>query len=143
MASISTHQKMLDEILFSANNCSEPAQYLKDMIKENHYLKGYLELAVSNKWSTIDVDKIETKQYSYHRSMAGALLLNKHTWNIIAGIIMNVEAKDATKIIQYKALSEMLHETESKILTAILTKNLVSIYPSLTHEVLVESLNLG
>lgn len=143
MSVISTHPKMLDEILFGANICSDPVQYLKDMIKDNHYLKGYLELAASDKWSSIDVDEIKTKQYSYHRSMAGALLLNKQTWNIITGIIMNVNAKDATKIIQYKALSEMLYEAEANILTAILTKNLVSIYTSLTHEVLVESLNLG
>lgn len=143
MSVISTHKHMLDEILTGAVNSKSMIQYLKEAIKTTSYLRGYLELAVSGDWSSIDVDKIETKQYSYHRSMAGALLLNKQTWNIVNGIIMNINAKDSTKTVQYKALSEMLYENESKILTAVLTKNLVSIYPTLTHEVLVESLNLG
>lgn len=143
MSQISTHQYMLDEILTSANNNVNPIEYLRDKIKSTYYLKYYIELSVSDKFTSIDINNIQLKQYSYHRSMAGAVLLNKQTVNIVKSVIMNDEAKDSSKILQFKALSEMLFEEESKILKAILTKNLVSIFKNLTHEVLVESLNIG
>lgn len=132
---ISTHPKSLDEILSFVNSSTDVLLALQNSFRVP-YVKGYIELAASDEWPTVDISDIAFKQYEYHRSMAGALLLNRQTWNIMVSVIMNAGAKDSTKITQFKALSEMLFVDESKLLSAILTKNIHSIYPNITFEVI-------
>jgi len=140
MAIIQTHPKMLDETLAIINTSCDVLAALVAALKEP-YVREYIELAVSPKWTSLDVDTVKFKEYQYHRSMAGAFLINRQTWNIIATVIMNPLVKDSSKEIQYKALSEMLFADESKILTAILKKNLSSLYPNLKFEILTAALD--
>jgi hypothetical protein len=137
---IQTHQLMLDELLESANTAESPVFYLKGLYKSSPYIKHYMTLSVSETWSTIDINEIKITDYSYHRSMAGALLLNKQNWNIVANVIMSTIAKESSKVTQFKALSEMLYSGERDILKAVLTKDLSSLYPNLSHKVICESL---
>jgi hypothetical protein len=136
---ISTHPKMLDEILSQANALSDPVASIISNLDVS-YVRGYLELAVSDDWITLDIDTVQFKQYDYHRSMAGATLLNRQTWNIVSNIFMAKEVPNRTKAVQYRALSEMLYSEESKILTQILDKNLTLLYPNLTFVVINEAL---
>lgn len=123
---------MLDEILSKINDSTNVQDSLKESM-DISYFRNYMELAVSEVWPSIEIKDIVTKQYSYHRSMCGAFLLNRHTWNVIS-VIVNPQGKDSTKITQYKALSEMLYEGESKVLTAILTKDITSLYPNISFQ---------
>lgn len=132
---------MLDEILAIINDSEDVVSSLQSAFKIP-YVKGFIELAVSDNWPSIDIDTINFKQYEYHRSMAGAMLLNRQTWNIIVSVIMNPDAKDTTKTVQFKALSEMLYVDESKALFAILNKNIHSVYPNITFEAINAALGL-
>lgn len=140
MAQIKTHPKMIDEILEIVNKSTDVVQTLQNAYKIP-YFKKYMELAVSEKWSTIDIKDIKFKQHGYHRSMAGAMLLSNQTWKIIDQIIMTEEVKESSKLTHFKALSEMLYESESKVLTAILTKDITSLYENIKFEDIVGSLN--
>lgn len=131
---------MIDEILEIVNKSTDVVQTLQNAYKIP-YFKKYMELAVSEKWSTIDIKDIKFKQHGYHRSMAGAMLLSNQTWKIIDQIIMTEEVKESSKLTHFKALSEMLYESESKVLTAILTKDITSLYENIKFEDIVGSLN--
>lgn len=134
---IHTHPKMLDEILDIVNSSVDvPAALRGAMLVP--YFKDYMLLTVSDKWTTLDIGTVEFKNYGYHRSMAGALLLNRQSWKIVESILMIPSVKQTTKANQFKALSEMLYEDESKILSAILVKDLTTLYPNITHDMLVE-----
>jgi hypothetical protein len=140
MATIKTHTMMIDEILFDINKSTDVKAALRGAMLVP-YFKKYMELAVSEKWTTIDVKDIKFKQHGYHRSMAGALLLNNQTWKIIDQIIMTAAVKNSSKVGQFKALSEMLWEGESKVLTAVLTKDITSLYENIKFEDIVKALN--
>lgn len=137
---IRTHALMLDEILNNTNNSVDILATLKQSYS-TPYVKQYMELAVSEKWTSIDVDTIDVKKFDYHRSMCGAFLLNKRTWDILTIVIMGGDVFSSTKVKQYKALSEMLFSQESLILKHILKKDLSKLYPNLTHELISTSLN--
>lgn len=137
---IQTHPKMLHEILEDIDDSENVVSALREAFKLP-YVKNYMELAVSDKWTTIDPEKIEYKQFNYHISMAGAYLLNRQTWNIVSNVIMNPEAKDSTKTIQFRALSEMLYREESHALEAILCKDIEQMYPNITFENINVALN--
>lgn len=137
---IQTHPKMLDEILDIVNSSTDVPTALRGAMLVP-YFKNYMLLAVSDKWTTLDIDTVEFKNYGYHRSMAGALLLNRQSWKIVESILMMPSVKQTTKANQFKALSEMLYEGESKILSAILVKDLTTLYPNITHDILVEVIN--
>lgn len=132
---ITTHNKMLDELLDGVTTKDD----LVNLIKTVPYMKFYMESAVDDIHVTIDLP--EAKHNDYHRSMAGALLLNRATQSVVEGAIRNPRVTANVKRKQYMALSEMLFVTEAVILTAILTKNLESVYPTLTHEFICEALN--
>lgn len=137
---INTHNKMLDEILVIVNKSDDVVQTLKDALGVP-YLKYYMELAVNELWPTFDLDKINPKQYGYHRSLTGALLLNKQTVNIMSNVIMAPALPDNIKIKQYNALREMLFVDESVALNAIMNKNIESIYPNITFLAINAALN--
>lgn len=139
---VKTHSKMVDEILKIINDNENVSRTLVEAFKVP-YFRGYMELAVSDQWPTIDVNEINFKQYEYHRSMAGATLLNRQTFNIINSVIMNPDAKDSTKTIHFKALSEMLYVGESNVLTAIFNKDITKLYPNITFQSINEALSYG
>lgn len=141
MSVINTHSKSLDEILFLANEACDPPVVLIHYMRQQSYVKDYLELAVSEQWTTLDVDQVKVTQYCYPRSMVGAILLNSKTINIVNQVLMTPHVSQNVKSNQYKALMEMLFSGESAILKAILTKNLVDLYPSLTIDVITKALN--
>lgn len=140
MAIINTHSKSLDEILNEANNHLFPSQVLAKYMLQP-YVRDYLELAVSDKWTTLDVDAVVYAKYDYDRSMAGAILLNSKTINIVQQVIMAEKVSKHAKTNQYKALMEMLYSGEAKVLRAILTKNIVDLYPTLTIDTISKALD--
>lgn len=140
MATVQTHQRMMDEILSTINESEDVYTSLRTAMKDV-YFKKYMTLAVSDEWPTIDILNIVTKKYGYHRSMAGAYLLSNQTWKIISQIIMTKSAKDSSKFNQFNALSEMLYTDEAKILVAILTKDITSLYSNIEFETIVKALN--
>ena len=131
---------MLDELLILINDSADVVSALKHAFNEA-YFKGYMELAVNDTFPTFNVDDVHFKQYDYHRSMAGAFLLNRQTWNIVSNVIMVDKVATTTKLKQFKAISEMLFVGESHALTAIIKKDITSLYPNITFDVIVESLN--
>lgn len=126
---------MLDELLKTVTTKDE----LAVLIKTVPYLKGYMEAAVDDVYLTIDLPAV--KHNDYHRSMAGALLLNRATSSVFEGVLRGAKVTANVKRKQYTALSEMLYVNEAVIMTAILTKDLASVYPALTHELICEALN--
>ena len=140
MTQIQTHPPMFDELLIKINASADVVNELREAYKVS-YFKHYMLLSVNDTFPTFDIDAIDFKQYDYHRSMAGSFLLNRHTWNLVSGVIMNEYVAQATKIKQAKALSEMLYVGESIALNAILKKDIQSIYPNITFENINTSLN--
>lgn len=140
MSKINVGVRFLDEILDEVNASENPVQSLNTM--DRPYLKEVLSVNVSDVWPKFDVDNVVFTQFNYHRSMAGAFLLNRHTWNILDKVLLNQEGNLSTKEKQFKALSEMICVGESNILRNLLKKNLTSLYPNITHEVLCEYLGV-
>lgn len=132
---------MLDEILANINDSGDVKLALTNHIKNTSYFKFYMEHSVEDDWVTVDPEKIEFKQYSYHRSMAGVLLLNKQTVNMLKSVIFVKEVPSRTKAFQMKALFEMLYVGECDVILAILRKDIASIYPNLTFELINEVLS--
>lgn len=136
---ITTHPKMLDELFKEINSAQDILAALKEAFKQS-YVKKYVELAVNDVWTKLDTEKVVTEKYGYHRSMAGSTLLNKQTWTIVDRVLMNKDATLHTMTVQYKALMSMLCEEEATLLHAILVKNVESIYPNVTHGIMVDAL---
>ena len=136
---VNTHPPMLDELFESINNSENVVEDIKAAMNLS-YFGYYIKLAVSDEWTTLDIEEVKFKEYEYHRSMAGSLLLNRQTVNIMENILMKKDIPNRTKAVQFKALSEMLYSGESKILSTILTKNLDSIYPNITFNAINEAL---
>ena len=138
---IQTHNKMLDELLTIVNASPDVVSALQVAFKQP-YFKGYMELSVSDVFPDFDIDAVKFKQYDYHRSMAGAFLINRQTWNLVSNVIMGgPEVAEAIKIKQFKSLSEMLYIEESKAFTAIIKKDITSLYPNITFKSIVDALN--
>lgn len=127
--------KQLDEILAEVNSAQDVEAALR-LVIDKPYIKFYLSQLLSEDWVDFDVDEIEYTKYDYHRSMSGALLLNKQTCNIYLSIFMNKTVLLKTKRYQCKALLEMLNTGESEILKALLKKDLQTLYPNITYEIL-------
>lgn len=140
MAIISTHPKMFHEILSIIDKQDDVVSALRSCLHIS-FVRPYLDIAVSDEWSTVDIAHTETKDYNYHVSMAGAYLLNRNSFKIVSEIIMNKSVADTAKIFQYKSLMEMLCVEEARILKAILTKNLTSLYTRITFESLNDALS--
>lgn len=133
---MTTTPRDLDEILFACDLATDPVAELKKYINVP-YVRFYVELATNDTWPIFDTN-IEYKKYNYHKSMAGMLLLNKHTINTIVSIFLEQSGKVAEpyKVGQLRSVLEMLHSSEAEILSAILAKNLQTVFPKLTHKVL-------
>lgn len=127
--------KQFDEILSEVNSSDDVQAALKVIINQP-WIKFYLSQLTSEDWPDFDVNEVKFTQHNYHRSMAGALLLNKQTANIYKVIFMSNEVPLKTKQHQCKALLEMLCKGESDILRVLLTKNLQLIYPNITYNII-------
>lgn len=137
---IQTHPHMLDEILSEINKSQNPEERISHHLKNTSFFRDYMVIATDDVWCSVDPTTIEFKQYSYHRSMAGAFLLNRHTMSIVKSVILADDVPDEKKIIQMKALFTMLYEGEYEVLNCIFQKNLEAFYPVLTHEFISKSL---
>lgn len=131
---------MLDEMLDGINSSSDVIGALKHAYEKTPFIKKYMEIYVSDVFVDFDVETIKIEHYNYHRSMCGAYMLNRQTLNIFENVIFSPNVKIDTKIKQYKALSTMLYEKESLIFNAIITKNLESLYPNITFEIVAASI---
>lgn len=140
MAIIQTHPKSIDEILDIINISDDIVLGLRNAFKVS-YFKEYIELAVSDQWTTLDIDNISVNAYDYPQSHAGAFLLNRQTWNLVSSVIMVPLVNNGIKTKQFKALSEMLYFKEAAVLRAVLKKNLPSLYPNITFELMNASLD--
>jgi hypothetical protein len=129
----------LDEILQKVNDSNDVRMDLALAIA-TPYVRPYLFTFLSETWPTFDVDDIEWKKYDYHRSLAGANLLSRPSYNIFNSVLMNPDSNKHTKEFQCKALLEMLYIGEANVLIAILKKDLQSLYPNITHEILNNTL---
>lgn len=132
---------MLDEILASINIANDVKIALANHVKNTSFFKFYMQNAVGDNWVSVDPEKIEYKQYSYHRSMAGAMLMNRQTVNILSSVVFVPEVPNRTKAFQMKSLFEMLYVGECDALMAILRKDIASIYPNITFDLINEVLN--
>ena len=136
MIHISTHTKMLDERLANITTAAE----LKELCAESEYIKFYIESSVNDTWTLVDIESLDIKLNEYHRSMAGAFLINRHTVQIVRDVILAQTGSVLSKTKQFLALSNMLFIEEAKILEAALKKDLESVYPKLTHKLICEAL---
>lgn len=137
---IKTHTLMFDEILALVNASDDVHGALQGAMF-TPYFKNYMNLLVSDVWTTIDISNVKFTQYDYPRSMAGAMLLSRQSWNIVNGVIMMESVRDSVKEKQFKALSEMLYVGESKILYAILNKDLTPLYPNITFDKIFDAVS--
>lgn len=134
--SINTHVRMLDELLENITTAAE----LKELYASVPYVKFYIESSVNDTWTPIDISKLDIKRNEYHRSMAGAFLLNRFTVQIVRDVIIEEKGSILTKNKQFLALSSMLWVGESKILEAVLNKDISILYPAITHDLICKSL---
>lgn len=139
---LNTHQPMVDEILEQVNTYDVVSDGLKMAYMKYSYLQPYFHIMVSDVWPNVDVDTIEYKDYGYHRSMAGAMLLNRQTSNIFMSVIMDPKVDEKIQTKQIKGLMEMLYAGEAKILKAFLKKNITELYPNITFEAINKSLGV-
>jgi hypothetical protein len=133
----------LDEILSKIDQSDNKLNELRQLIKTNSFAKRLLLSAVDDKWVDVDINEIKTTNPIYHRSLAGTSLLSRATTQIFEGIFFapaSSKIPKRTKTLQYKNMTEMLCESEAKLLKAILLKNVESLYPTLTHELICEAL---
>ena len=134
--SINTHVKMLDELLENITTATE----LKELCASSAYIKFYMEAATNDVWTLVKIENLKITRNDYHRSMAGVFLINRHTVQLVRDVIMAQTGSVLSKEKQFLSMSSMLFEAESKILEAILKKDLTSLYPALTHELICEAL---
>ena len=131
-------QRQLDELLETVNNSSDVEQSLRDII-DTPYVRLFLEQNVNEVWPGFEL-LVEPKYSDFHRSMAGALLLSKPSATVLKEVILNQSSQLKNRRYQLKSLIEMLYSEEAKILQAILKKDLTSIYPNITHELICKVL---
>jgi hypothetical protein len=136
MMHISTHTKMLDERLSAITTATE----LRELCKESELIKFYIDASVNDTWTPVDIESLTIKYNDFHRSMAGAFLINRHTIQIVRDVILAQTGSMPVKIKQFLALSSMLYIEEAKILKAVIDKDLQSLFPKLTHKLICEAL---
>lgn len=134
---ITTHNKPLDALLQSVVNQSD----LVNLIKHVPYVKNYIEQATNDVFPDFEHSEVKFLRNEYHVSMAGALLLSRSSVNFMMQVLLNPKVAVSTKKKQFKAIAEMLSKEESTVLVAVLSKDMASVYPILTHEFMCDALN--
>ncbi|NCN52175.1 hypothetical protein GW931_04150 [archaeon] len=132
---VADHQ--LDEIFEMINSSADVEVSLRQTCKTNPIVKFYVHLACDDRWIDFDLQDLNYKFSEFHRSLCGAYLISKSTMNIITEIIFNSKIPKKTKYFQTKNLMELLSISEAKVFEAILKKNLPTMYPHITHEMMV------
>jgi hypothetical protein len=127
----------LDEILTNVSNASNVEDALKDVCARSPLVRFYIHRACDEEWIDFDLDDLKYKFSDFHRSLCGAYLLSKSTMNILTEILFNPKIVKKTKFFHTKNLLELLSEPEAKVLEAILKKNLTTLYPHITHKMMV------
>lgn len=130
----------LDELLEQTNDAEDAEAALLKLITNDQYIRAYMDHSVNDKFVEVDLDDLDYKLSGYHRSMAGMLLCSKTTMAIYNEVLLNPKVAMKTKRYQLKNLLEMLHIGEAKILKAIVGKNIASLYPNITHELICKVL---
>lgn len=134
---INTHKKDLHQLLLEVKSTAD----LVSIINDHSYAKPYIEQAVNDKFILFDIIESELPvKIALHDSMAGAFLLTRNSWQIVFQVVLGEKVPKATRVKQLKALYDMVSTPESKILVAILKKNLAELYPLLTHEFICQAL---
>jgi len=134
---ITTHNKTLDVILQGVSKHAD----LVNAMKSVPYVRNYIEQAVNDKFPEFDHGDVKFNVNTFHVSMAGALLLSRSSVNLMEQVLLNKIVASSTKKKQFKAISEMLSKEETAIFSAVLSKNLETVYPLLTHEFMCDALN--
>jgi len=132
---VADHQ--LDEIFEMINSSADVEVSLRQTCKTNPIVKFYVHLACDDRWIDFDLQDLEYKFSEFHRSLCGAYLMSKSTMNMITEILLNPKIPKKTKYFQTKNLMELLSLPEAKVFEAILKKNLSSLYPHITHKMMV------
>jgi hypothetical protein len=127
---------LFSEILATVNSSENVIDSLKRLLETKSYVGAFLTELTNETWVDFDIDEIKYTEYGYHQSLAGAYLLSKSSWNVYKQILLNPAVKKHTKIFQCKSLLEMLDEGEAKIFKGILKKDLTSLYPNITYEII-------
>ena len=132
---VADHQ--LDEIFEMINSSADVEVSLRQTCKTNPIVKFYVHLACDDRWIDFDLQDLEYKFSEFHRSLCGAYLMSKSTMNMITEILLNPKIPKKTKYFQTKNLMELLSLPEAKVFEVILKKNLSSLYPHITHKMMV------
>lgn len=133
---MATTPRELDEFFTIANKAECPSEYLGAVIVNvptGKYIRKYIDYAVSDSFPSFDVLNVGAKNDGYHRSLAGAQLLNRHVALQFDAIVSDT-MPEPQKISAFKHLYSQLCTEEAELLILILTKNLASVYTNLTHE---------
>jgi len=134
---VATYQ--LDELLDQVNSAENVKNKLLEILTIP-YVRDYIELNVNDVFINFDIENI--KFNDYHRSMAGTLLLNRNTVATLKVILVESETISIEKKLRLlRNLCEMLYVGEAKILISVLSKNLTSLYPNITHELICKALS--
>lgn len=137
---ISTHTQMVDEILNTISLSQDPIQALRNAFDRIPFLRSYLSSSVDSEFVTFDPADVHYSNHDFHRSLAGAHLINKGTFKTFTQVLFGQDVPENVKKTSFKNLMELLYVPEANILYAILTKDISSIYPELTHEVISTAL---
>jgi len=132
---VADHQ--LDEIFEMINSSADVEVSLRQTCKTNPIVKFYVHLACNDRWIDFNLEDLEYKFSEFHRSLCGAYLMSKSTMNMITEILLNPKIPKKTKYFQTKNLMELLSLPEAKVFEVILKKNLSSLYPHITHKMMV------
>lgn len=124
----------LDEIFDRANDQEDPVAYLKKHVKETPLVRYWVEQATNDVFAAIDLPSVNFKPNGFPREFAGARLLNRIAVNTFADLL------ESPKIKVIENFLNLLDDSEAKLLLAIMDKNVSSLYPKLTHEVLCAAL---
>jgi len=132
---VADHQ--LDEIFEMINSSADVEVSLRQTCKTNPIVKFYVHLACNDRWIDFNLEDLEYKFSEFNRSLCGAYLMSKSTMNMITEILLNPKIPKKTKYFQTKNLMELLSLPEAKVFEVILKKNLSSLYPHITHKMMV------
>jgi hypothetical protein len=133
---VADHQ--LDEILDFVSKADDVKNALSVACKANPLVKFYIHLACSDQWIDFDLEDLNYKFSDFHRSLCGAYLLSRSSKDIMTEIIFSEKIAKKTKYFHTKNLLELLSAPEAKVFEAILKKNLPELYPTITHQIMVE-----
>jgi len=131
---------MVDEILNTVSLSPDPIKALHVAFDQVHFLRSYMTSAVDAEFVSFDPSEVQYSNHDFHRSLAGAHLINKGTFKTFSQVLFGQDVPDNVKKTSFKNLMELLYEPEANILYSILTKDISSIFPELTHEVISAAL---